>query len=257
MRIALVSVAVLLAAITPAASNPIINLVGATQFQSAINAGNIRGFDATTPNAFDSAALNATFPGQTTAFRTTTVSTTTTPANGLLDRAGSQADLNQSVIGAYSYDYLSDPNLAGFRLTTEMFIPQEGDGIVSGTNTMGIALVDAALNVKLWTFDDTTFSAGLNTFSLNLSNGAGAGGSTGFFKDPGFDITTVQVIQFSQRGILGVSFPPVPGTGDTALWRITTEIHAIPEPGATVLLASGLCVAAVGLLRRRIVRRGF
>src|SRR5438045_2957891 len=94
--------------IAPAGANPIISFVGSQQFQAAINNGSITGFTPAS-NPFDQAAMDRTFPASNTQQRNTSVSGVSAPADGMLAKDGSAADLNNQIIGAYTYHYSADP----------------------------------------------------------------------------------------------------------------------------------------------------
>lgn len=225
-------------------ADPIIRLKFASDFSVAINDGRIAGISRTAidpRNQRNRAALGKVYGTTevTNKLRDTAVSTNTTQVNGLVSATGSSADLNAEILGAWSYAYPTDPNVTNLLLELELFFPQVAALPSSGINTMSFALIDNADNVKAWTFNSTALVPNFQFFTFNLSDGAGAGGSTGFFQDSGFQLANVDILQVGYRGVLGGTFPQTPNL-TTALWTGTRQFFVTPEPRVMILLAFGM-----------------
>ncbi len=239
-------------------ADPIIRLKFASDFGVAINDGRIAGVSSTaidTRNQRNRAALGKVYGTTevTNKLRNTAVSTDTSQVNGLVSATGSLVDLNSEILGAWSYAYPTDPNVTNLLLELELFFPQVAASPSSGINTMSFALIDNADNVKAWTFNSTGLAPNFQFFTFNLSDGAGAGGSTGFFQDGGFQLANVDILQVGYRGVVGGTFPMTPNP-TTALWTGTRQFFVTPEPSVTLLLALGM-IGLIAQWRRSVAAR--
>lgn len=251
------TLAVILSAVTwsqAVRADPIVRILDATQWAAAIGDGRVKGINLNPADprfALNSAALNKVYSGQSTGFRNTSVSTNTSPVNGLVSSYGSPSDKGSPTIGGWCH-IGPDPDYTNFVFGMNVFLPQVGSS--AGFDTVAFSLVDDNDKVKAWTWGLPRLKTGLNGFQLALNAGAGAGGSTGFFEDAGFDITHVAMLQGSFRGTLTNSFPPIDG-GATGLQGGTHSLAVAPEGDGLWLFAGGLIgVCVVG--RRRLLRTG-
>lgn len=239
-------------------ADPIIRLKFASDFQAAINDGRIDGVSSTaidTRNQRNRAALGKVYGTTevTNKLRNTAVSTDTSQVNGLVSATGSSADLNSEILGAWSYAYPTDPDVTNLLLELELFFPQVAAAPTSGINTISFALIDSSDNVKAWTFNSTVLVPNFQLFTFNLSDGAGAGGSTGFFQDSGFQLGNVELLQVSYRGVLGGTFPQTPNP-TTALWTGSRQFFVTPEPSVLLLFALGM-IGWIAQWRRSVAAR--
>lgn len=187
--------------------------------------------------------------------------------NGLVSSTGSSVNLGQTVIGGFQIRQRDADLTTAYLQNLTVFFPEvniPGKPKAGGIDTLGIALVDIDGDVKAWGFNTSVLPAsGFRTFSFGLYEGAGAGGSTSFFQQPGFDINLVYGFQVSYRGLLDYPDPlaadmplgayeedSAPG----ALWLGVTDltIGAVPEPSTLALFAFGAAGMGIRLrLRRR------
>lgn len=233
-------IAALMTAAARVNATPIVNLAGATQWQTAINTGAVSGVapgGGGATNTANTAALNTIYPGQSSSFASSTVATNSTTVNGVVTQIGTSANQGSTTIGAFCY-IGPDPDWTGFVAKFNPYLAAVGSG---GVDMFSFAIIDVNNKTKAWTWDSTVLVSGFNPFSVHLSDGAGAGGSTGFVQDLGFDITQGKYIQFGFRGTPDSSStgidPFEDGTltaGDNHLW-ITT-----PESSGLYLLCGGL-----------------
>jgi len=240
------------------AADAIIRIGRSKGFRRAVQNGRIQAVDPAGTDARNQSnlgALGKVFPGQDAQFRNTQLSIDEPTIDGLVSATGSNADLNSEIIGAWNYAYPTDPDISSVAIHLELFFPEVGAVGFPGVNTFALAVIDALDNVRLWRWDDTALTVGSQTFDLNLFDGLGAGGSTSFFEDPGFDPTTAIYLQVSYRGLLTGSFPPTPD-GSIALWTGTSKTATrftppvVPEPGSLAVFLLG----TIGLAAWRLTK---
>lgn len=247
-------------------ADPIIRLQFAPDFQVAINDGRIEGVDATaadTRNQRNRDALETVY-GTTeisNKLRDTAVSTETATVNGLVSTTPPDATdgLNPELIGAWSYAYPTDPNVTNLLLELKMLFPQVlgKPDPTSGINLFRFTLIDTTNDVKSWGWDSPLLipQPPFQLFTFNLSEGAGAGGSNPllFVEETGFQLTDVEFLQVSYRGVLGGTFPLTPNP-TIALWTGSRQFFVTPEPSVLLLLALGM-IGLMAQWRRSVAAR--
>jgi hypothetical protein len=235
------------------ASGPIhLNTFG--DAQAAIAAGTLRTLSTvdTDPFAVQGRVMQNDAFGLPAELRNSQFPTTTPPAGtAFYTTSGSAADLNSHISGAYDYCWIIDPSLAGSHLNISLFLPHVFSlAQPYGLDTLAIAISDTTNRVMLWRWDSTVLTTGSNNFNFDFNAGVGAGGSTSFFVDPGFDLNNVIQFQVGYQGQLTPAFPPDP-EGRIGLWAGTEHVQIVPEPGVTTLLVSVAGFGVVMVSRRR------
>jgi len=173
------------------------------------------------------------------------------PGTAFYTTTGSAADLNTHISGAYDYCWIIDPSLAGSHIDISLFLPHVFSlAQPYGLDTLAIAISDTTNRVMLWRWDSSVLTTGSNNFSFNFNSGVGAGGSTSFFVDPGFDLNNVIQFQVGYQGRLTSALTLDP-EGRTGLPVSTEHLQIVPEPGATALLVSFAGLGAVMVSKRR------
>ena len=237
-------------------ADPIISLIGSTQFQSAISDGRIKGVD---PVAVDARTLaNLVALGKAYGVGANIGKTqVSTDVNGLISATGNASGRGKSQVGAWSYQG-SDPDWTNFCVDFDLFLPLVALRGQPGIDTATLAVIDVAGRVEFWQWDNTALSIGNQNFKFPFTSGLGAGGSTSFFQDPGFDITQGLILQVSYQGLLTPIYPPTPPTHDPlepiSLWTGTDRLTTVcPEPGAWLSFAIG--GIGLGMMWKRGGRR--
>ena len=232
---------------TTVLADPIILLTNASDFSTAIQAGYITNFD---PTATDSttraalAALSQIYTDPTSAYGTTSVSADFGIVNGMKSTV-TGGILGAPVIGTTDIKK-TDPDYTNFTFDLIVYV----NAIAAGTNSDGFdsvsfAAIDINQKTKYWTWSAPVLTTGFNSFHVNFSDGNGAGGSTGFNEQQGFDLTHVDMLQISFRGQY---------SGTNGLSLGTHEL-VVPEPGAFTVIGMGLCLGTATYRMRRRNKR--
>lgn len=233
-----------------AQADPIIIMKTAAQFQAALSAGFLTGVDPSISNA-SLTGLQKAYPTQSAQIRNTQLGVNSTTVDGLISATGTGADLSSQIIGGYAYKG-SDPDWTGNRIDLDIFLPAVGPPLSSGIDNLSFAIIDTSGRIRLWQWNDTALASGLQNFLIPFDDGLGAGGSTFFLNEQGFDLTHSESLLVGYRGTLTNAFAPVPPTLDPlpnpSLW-IGTKTFAVPEPGAWLCLPAAFLGFA--LLRRK------
>ena len=239
-------------------ADPVITLTSQAQFQTAITSGFLAGVDAAGNGAGGTnfnGSINFATAANPAPLGKTDISTSPNISAGRGGEVSStKADLGKRTTGAISYR--NDPDYTNFSIDLDFYFPQVGVGM--GIDTFSIALLDTTGRTKYWQWGTAALTQGFQDFTFGLNQGAGAGGSTAFGQQPGFDITQTQAFAFIYTGTLTGTYPPIPVTvnnlPDGTLWTGADKLVVdVPEPGAWSVCGIGLLGAC--LLRRTRLRR--
>jgi hypothetical protein len=186
---------------------------------------------------------------------TTALSTIVPPPGSFVSNTASPAPGSATPFsGGWYYAYGIDPDATNYSIDIQFEIPQLfGAGQPSGIQDIGIALNDTTNHTRLWRWDTSALTTGVQTFDFRFSDGLGASGSTSYL-DTGIDLTHVDQLQFSYDGVLTPSYPLDP-SGQPGLWVQIDHVSVSPEPNPVIGLMFGtLGLAGWADFRRRRVK---
>jgi hypothetical protein len=247
----LLSLALVFAAVRSGYAEGRILIQSPGQAAAAVSGGELNPVSSANPQSI---AVQQQFSG--TPVGSTTLSTNTgSSAAFFTNTTPSPPSSNAPTSGGWTYAYGVDPDLTGYVIDIEFTIPQLFDPATgSGVQDIGIALSDSTNHIRLWTWDTSALTQGVQDFDFSVEDSARKAGATSLF-DNGLDLTHVEQLQFSYDGVLTPLYPLDP-TGQAGLWTEIDHVAVTPEPDARLALALGLLGMAGWSSYRRRRHRG-